>query len=69
MYWGKSGCIQTIVVVIGQKFFYSGKVVLCGGKRVVFGKSSCILASWLYTGKAVLFGQSGCIRAKLVVLG
>ena len=42
--------------MLGQNLLYSGK-------------SSCILARWLYTGKAVLFGHSGCIRAKQVVLG
>ena len=45
------------------------------GKVVVFVKSGCIRATWLYSGKVtlfsniVVFGQSGCIRAKGVVFG
>ena len=26
-------------------------------KMVVFGKSGCILAKWLYSGKVVIFGK------------
>ena len=40
------------MVVIGQKCFYSGKVVIFGGKR------GCI------RGKVVVFWQGGFIRAK-----
>ena len=33
------------------------------------GKSSCILAKWLYSCKVVVFRQSGCIRAKWLCSG
>ena len=40
------------MVVIGQKWLYSGKVAEVGQKWLYSGKSGCIRA------------QSGCIRAK-----
>ena len=46
---GQSPCIGSKVVVVEQKWLYSGK----NGSNS--GKSSCIGA------KVVLFGQSGCI--------
>ena len=48
------------MVVFGQKWLYSGKVLVLGksslysAKLVVFGQI------WFY------FGKSGCIRAKIV---
>ena len=53
---GQSGCIRAKVVVIGQKWLYSDKVV-------VFGQSGCIRARWLFLRK------SCCFRAKVVVIG
>ena len=69
MYLGK-------VVLFGQKWLYSGKVV-------VFVKYGYNRARWLNSEKVFLFwtkvfgigvnvavfGQSGCIRAKVVVFG
>ena len=63
------------MVVIAEKWFYSGKSGCIREKVVVFGqmwlysgkkwlysgKSGCIRAKWLYSGK------SGCIRAKVVL--
>ena len=50
------------MVVFGQNWFYSGKLV-------VFGQNGCIRAkNWLLFGlklsKLVIFGQISCIRAK-----
>ena len=53
MYSGESGCIGVKVVVFGQKWLYSGRLV-------IFRKSGCIWERWLYLGK------SGFIRAKVV---
>ena len=53
---GQSGCIRAKVVVFGQKWLYSDKVV-------VFGQSGCIRARWLFLRK------SCCFRAKVVVIG
>ena len=57
------------MVVFGQKWLYSGKLVS-------FGNYGCNRASLLYSEKVFLFlqkllysGKSGCIRAKKVVLG
>ena len=73
--FGKTGCIREIgcirvkVVVLGQKWFNSGKSrcirskVVVIGKWVVFGQGVCIRAKWLYSGKSV------CSRAKVVVFG
>ena len=44
------------MVVFGQKWLYSGKLV-------VFGQCVGIRAWWLF------WGKSGCIRANMVVLG
>ena len=45
------------VVLFGQKWLYSVKVV-------VFGQIGCIRARVVFFSvKVVLFGQSGCIRA------
>ena len=47
---GKSGCIRAKVVVLEQKWFYSGKVV-------VVRESGCIRAKMCYSGKVVVFEQ------------
>ena len=49
--FGISGCYQAKMVVFGQKWLYSDKVVV-SGKMVVFGQK------WLFLAK------SGCIREK-----
>ena len=69
---GQTGCIRakwSKVVVFGQKWFYSGKIV-------VFVQSGCIRANWLYSGKSVciltkvvVFGQGGCIRVRWLYSG
>ena len=46
----KTGCFWQKVVVFGQKWFYSGKMVL-------LEQSGCIRANWLYAGKVVGIGQ------------
>ena len=51
LYLVKSGCILINVVVLGQKDFYSGKVV-------VFGQRGSVRAKWLYSGKVVVLGQN-----------
>ena len=50
------------MVVIGQKWLYSGKLVVFEKKKVLF------VQNWLYSGKVVVFvqkwlysGKSGCI--------
>ena len=63
------------MVVFGEKWLYSGKVVL-------IGKNGCIPPKLLYSGRVVVFGQnvcfpgkryysgkSCCIWAKVVVFG
>ena len=52
LYSGKSGSIQVKVVVFGQKWLYSGKVVVFSEKLLYSGKSGCIRA------KVVLFWQT-----------
>ena len=52
----QSGCIWVKVVVFGQKWLNSGKLV-------VSGQIGCVRERWLYLGK------SGCYRAKVVVFG
>ena len=62
--------------VIGQKWLYSGTVVVVKqsgcvkvcvrAKWLCLGKSGCIRAQWLYSGKVE---QSGCVWAKVVVFG
>ena len=59
LYLVKSGCILVKVVVLGQKDF-------CSGKVVVFGQKSSVR---LYSGKVVVLGQSFCKRARVVVFG
>ena len=56
-------CIRVKMVVIGQKWFYSGKsftrvkvvnlrqkFCIFQAKVLVFGQSGCIRATWLYSG-------------------
>ena len=47
--FGKSGCIRTIMVVLGEKMLYSDKVV-------VFRQSSCNGEKWFIRKKLVVFG-------------
>ena len=56
--FGQGGCIGTKVVVLGQRWVYSGK-------------SSCNRENWLYSvksccfcAKVVVLGQGGCILEK-----
>ena len=51
---------NTKVVVVGQKWFYSGKIGF-------YRENGCIWAKWLYSGKVVVFEESGCIRPKSFV--
>ena len=63
--FGKSGCIRGKVIIIGQKWLYSGKNGSILAKKVVFGQGGCILAKWLYLGKSGFCScKSDCIRAK-----
>ena len=56
------------MVVIAEKWFYSGKSGCIREKVVVFGQSGCIRArSGCIRAKVVVFGQSGCIQSKVVV--
>ena len=50
------------MVVLGQKWLFSGKVV-------VFGQYDCIQAGWLYSGKKVVFDPSFLCSGKMVVFG
>ena len=68
---GKNGSIWAKVVLFGQEWLCSCKVVVFGQKLLYSGKSSCIRAKvvllgpkWLFSGKVVLFGLIGCIREK-----
>ena len=65
----KSGCIWAKEVLFGQKWLYSGKVI-------VFGQRGCIRSRWLYSCKVVVFwqklfysGKVGCNWVIIVVLG
>ena len=44
------------MVVIGQKWLYSGK-------------SGCIQAKWLYSGKVVVLNKGDCILSIVVLFG
>ena len=64
------------MVVFGQKFLYSGKVVAFGKRESIRAKVVLIGQKLFYTGrsgsiraKVVVFGQSSCIRAKVLVIG
>ena len=50
------------MVEFGQKWLYSGKVI-------VLGQSGCIRAKWLYLGKGGLSGHIARRWSKLVVFG
>ena len=69
------------MVVIGLKWFYSGKSscirtkCFYSGKVVVFGQKGCYRVMWLYSGKVVVFRKKGLcsskkwfFRAEVVVL-
>ena len=51
LFSGKNGRIQAKVDVFGQKWLYSGKVVVFGKIIVVFRQK------WFYSGKVVVFRQ------------
>ena len=61
LYSGKTGCNMAKDVVFGQMWLYSTKVDALGqggcirGKVVLFGKSGCTGARWLYAGNVVVF--------------
>ena len=58
------------MVVIGRKWFYSGKSGYIKGKVVVFGQNGCIRAKVVVVGQNWIYsGKSGSIRAKVVVFG
>ena len=72
--------VVVVVVVFGQKWFYSGKrsciwlkVVLFAqsGRTwaivVAFGQGGCILANWWFSVKVVLFGEKWFYSSKVVV--
>ena len=61
LYWCRSGCIRVKVLLIGQKWFYSFKVVLFGQNWLYSGKSFCIRA------KMDVFGQNLMYSGKVVV--
>ena len=69
LYLDKSGCIQVSLVVIGQKWLYSGKVVVFGQKWFYSDKSGFIRVKVVVFGRVAVFGQNGSPRAKLVVSG
>ena len=67
--------VVVVVVVFGQKWFYSGKrsciwlkVVLFAQSGCTWAKGGCIRARWLYSGKLVVFCQGGFIRGKAVFI-
>ena len=70
------------MVLFGQKWLYTSRVVVCNisgsiqAKSVLFGQSgcfrqnSCNLQKWLYSGKSCCFGAKvKFIRTKLIVFG
>ena len=76
LYSDNSGCIRTKAGVFGQKWLFSGKVVVFGIKWLYLGKSGCIRVKvvvfgqrWLYSGKVVYSGKNGCIQAKWLYSG
>ena len=64
----QSGCISAKVVLLGQKWLYSGKSGGIRAKVVVVLQSGCILEKLLYSGKSSFIWQSVCILAKVVVI-
>ena len=63
------------MVVFGQKWLYSGGVVLFGqsgcirAKVVVFVNKFVFGQNWLYSGKVVVFGQTLLYLVNTVVIG
>ena len=61
--FGQSGCVRAKVVVIGQRWLYSGKNCCIRAKVVVFGQSGCICAKVVLIEKKWLFSdKSKCIH-------
>ena len=68
--------IRAKVVVIGQKYLYSGKSGCSRQSGCIRAKVVVFGQKWLYSGKVVVFRQkwlysvkSGCIWAKVVLIG
>ena len=64
------------MVVIGQKWLYSGKSGFIWAIMLYSGKNGCIRARWLYLviigsdqAKKVVFGQKWLHSGKVVVVG
>ena len=62
--------------VFGQKWLYSGRVVVIGQNGYIRARLVVCRPKWLYSGKkflystkVVVFGMSGCIRPEVVVCG
>ena len=51
------------MVLLGQKWLYSGKVVLFGQSGCIRAKEVALVQKWFKSGKVVVFGQ------KLLYLG
>ena len=80
VFW-QSGSIPAKNVAFGQRWLYSGKVIVFGPSfcirdkvGFILGKGGCTPAKWLYSCKSdctrakfVLYGQRICIRAKFVL--
>ena len=63
--FGKREFIRAIVVVFGQKLFFTGRSGSIRAKVVVFGQSSCIRAKVVVIGQKWIYsGKSGSVRAK-----
>ena len=56
------------LVVLGQKWLYSGKSGSICGKEVVFGEMVVFGLTWLYSGNWLYWGKSGCTQARMVVM-
>ena len=50
------------MVVFGQKWLYSSKVVLFGQNGCIRAKEFVFRQKLLYLGEVVVVGKSGCIR-------
>ena len=52
------------MVLIGQKWLFSGKVAILGQSGCIRSKVIVFGLRLVYSGKEVVFGYSGCIQAK-----
>ena len=55
------------MVVLGQKWLYSVKVVVFGKELLYSGKGGCIRPKWLYSFNVVVFGQKCLFLTKVVL--